>query len=93
MAAPLIYLAYSFRDRRAAQAVRRLLLPLVEAGTLRLWDDSQLSIGDAHHAVQQTALKQADHALLLVSADALAEGLATELLATQQEGKLKLIRS
>ena len=70
----LVFISYSHVDAAWAQRFRVLLKPLVRRKRLRLWDDTQIRVGDEWHPAIEEAIGRSRVALVLVSADLLASG-------------------
>ena len=68
----LVFLSYSHADAAWAQRSRVLLKPVVRRKHLRLWDDTQIRVGDEWHPAIEEAVGRSRVALVLVSADFLA---------------------
>jgi tetratricopeptide (TPR) repeat protein len=71
-AKPVIFISYSHRDRAWLDYVRSFLAPLAKQGTLTIWDDEKLQIGDDWKGDIFSALDACNIFILLVSRYALA---------------------
>jgi hypothetical protein len=69
---PVIFISYSHRDRAWLDYVRSFLAPLAKQGTLTIWDDEKLQIGDDWKGDIFSALDACNIFILLVSRYALA---------------------
>jgi len=67
-----VFVSYSHADAAWLERLKVHLRPLVRRGTLKLWDDTRISPGQAWQTEVAGALAQARVAVLLVSADFLA---------------------
>jgi TIR domain len=65
----VVFVSYSHCDAQWAQRFRVLLKPLVRSKQLRLWDDTEIRVGDQWHPDIPMMIKRSSVALLLVSAD------------------------
>ena len=74
----LLFISYSHVDVAWAQRFRVLLKPVVRRKRLRLWDDSQIRVGDEWHPAIEEAIERSRVALVLVSADFLASDYVME---------------
>ena len=94
MSKPNIFISYSRKDQ---QWVDRLRVHLqVVAGNTEIWDDSRILPGELWQNAIQNALRRADVALLVVSADYLASDFASNvevpaLLERQQNEGLRVL--
>jgi hypothetical protein len=66
-AKPVIFISYSHRDRAWLDYVRSFLAPLAKQGTLTIWDDEKLQIGDDWKGDIFSALEDSKIFILLVS--------------------------
>src|SRR3989442_6076025 len=69
---PVIFISYSHRDRAWLDYVRSFLASLAKHGTLTIWDDEKLQIGDDWKGDIFSALDACDVFILLVSRYSLA---------------------
>ena len=67
-----VFVSYSHRDEKWLERLQVHLKPLVRAGDIDLWDDTQIRSGEDWKAKIDQALGSARFAVLLVSADFLA---------------------
>jgi hypothetical protein len=72
------FISYSHVDVAWAQRFWVLLKPMVRRKRLRLWDDSQIRVGDEWHPAIEEAIERSRVALVLVSADFLASDYVME---------------
>jgi len=71
-AKPVIFISYSHKDRAWLDYVRSFLTPLAKHGTLTIWDDEKLQIGDDWKGDIYSALDACNVFILLVSRHSLA---------------------
>jgi hypothetical protein len=69
---PHIFVSYSHRDKRFADELMVHLAPLRQRFAFDLWSDQRIAPGDSWKSEIETAIRSADIAVLLVSADYLA---------------------
>jgi ubiquinone/menaquinone biosynthesis C-methylase UbiE len=67
-----VFISYSHQDREWLKRLQVFLTPAFRSGRLKLWDDTNLRIGDSWRAEIQAAIARARVAILLVSPNFLA---------------------
>jgi len=93
---PRIFVSYSRKDQRFADELMMHLSPLQRRFTFDLWTDQKIAPGDSWKSEIEDALRSADIALLLVSADYLASEWISgtelpRLLERAREGQARVI--
>jgi hypothetical protein len=68
----VIFVSYSHSDEHWLERLQKHLKPLTQTGTIELWDDTQLQVGDEWREEIERAIKSCQVAVLLVSADFMA---------------------
>ena len=94
MSGTRVFISYSHKDKRWLGELRTHLAPLKER--LDVWDDSRIAAGQRWRDQIEAALRQAQVAILLVSADFLASRFVTEhelpaLLASSERTGLRVL--
>jgi hypothetical protein len=93
---PNIFISYSYRDEVWRNELVRHLRVLERGGILRIWDTSEIQAGTNWSAEIRERLNQADHAVILVSPDALASDSIVEqelpaLIHRQRAGEIVIV--
>jgi len=93
---PRIFVSYSHKDKRFADDLMVHLSPLRQRFAFDLWADQRIAPGDSWKSEIEDALRSADIALLLVSADYLASEWTSgtelpRLLDRAKEGQARVI--
>lgn len=69
---PSVFVGYSHVDKEHLKRLQVHLKPLEKSGTIDLWDDTKIEIGDKWKKEIERALERSVAAILLISADFLA---------------------
>jgi hypothetical protein len=91
-----VFISYSHKDLKWLERVQIHIKPLVSAGAITCWEDTQIAAGEDWRAVIRTELSAARVAILLISADFLAsefianEELPSLLRAAEEDGAVIL---
>ena len=76
---PSIFLSYSHKDKAYADELLAHVKPLEQRYDFEVWSDQRIQAGDTWQSEIESALQEADIAILLVSADYLASEWLTKM--------------
>jgi len=69
---PKVFISYSYKDEKYKNELVTMVTPLQDQGILEIWQDRKIEPGDEWYEAIQTAIRECDLALLLISKDFLA---------------------
>ncbi len=93
---PLVFISYSHKDEKWRERLHLFLKPAEQSGSISVWDDRRIHLGDEWNTAIDEAIAQASVAVLLISPEYLASEWVSmkeipDLLKRQQQGSLRII--